>query len=253
MDAAKLQRAIEKIPPADGYIISYSGGKDSLALIDLTLRTGKRVVAFFMYKIPHLDSTQFICNYARQRFAIEVLELPHWSTSHDLREGKFRARGMDVPLLKVPDIENVARQKTGLKWVGVGYKKLDSLERRGMLTDWYKKYGEPVNPDRGVFTCIDDWSHKDVREHLAQSNIEVPSMDSGGLNGISLAPHSLAWLRTYWPQDYQRMLRYFPYAVAQADRVPMIEASREQRRLAKAAARKAAREQASEPDQTSDI
>lgn len=150
---------------------------------------------------------------------------------------------MNVPLLKVTDIEHVARLKTGLRWIGVGYKKNDSLERRGMLTDWYKRYGGPANPDRGVYTPIDDWSHKDVREYLAEHNIVIPSIDkSGGQSGISTAPHSMAWMRENWPDDYQRMLKVFPYAVAQADRVPMIDRMKEEKRQRRIAERKAAKE-----------
>lgn len=253
MDAAKQASALQKIPPADGYIISYSGGKDSLALVDLALKTGKRTVAFFMYSIPHLDSTKFICDYARERFGIDVFELPHWATSHDLREGRFRARAMNVPLLKVTDIERMARLKSGLRWIGVGYKKQDSLERRGMLTDWYTKYGGPANPDRGVYTPIDDWSHRDVRDYLAAHNIVVPSIDkSGGQSGITTAPHSMAWLREFWPDDYKRMLRYYPYAVAQADRVPMLDALKEQKRQARIAERRA-RKEANEQNQAPSV
>ena len=36
----------------DAALVSYSDGKDSRAVMDMALRTFKRVEAFFMYLIP---------------------------------------------------------------------------------------------------------------------------------------------------------------------------------------------------------
>ena len=242
----------QNIPPANGYILSYSGGKDSLAVLDVTVQTGKPVVAFFMYYVPNMDFTRYWCDFARLRWGIKVLEYQHWGISHNLREGLFRARPMaGIPLLKVGDIERLARRDSGLWWIGYGYKKCDSLERRGMITGWYNKWGRPWDEKRGVYAPLDEWSDRQVKEYLTSRDIPVPGLSGAKSNGISLAPRELAWLRDEWPDDYKRVLKYFPYAVGQADRVPMLDEYKEQKRAEMRAARKAAKE--NEPNPTPDV
>lgn len=205
--------------PADAVLLGYSGGKDSLALLDLCVRAGARVEAFFMYFLPGLDYTEYWCEFARNRWGVAVRQYQHWSTTYYLRRGVFR-QAVDVPSLSIQDIEFCARKDAGVEWIGYGYKKIDSLERRAFLgRDW----PGGVNASAKKFTLLSEWNNTDVRSYLSRRRIPIPESDGRRSSGICLTPECLAWLRAEWPDDYRRILKTFPFAAAQADRADGIK------------------------------
>ena len=43
---------------SDACLVAFSGGKDSLVVMDMSLRSFSRVEAFFMYLVPGLESVE---------------------------------------------------------------------------------------------------------------------------------------------------------------------------------------------------
>lgn len=204
------------LPPVDAVLIAYSGGKDSLALVDLCVRNGKRVECFFMHFLPDMDYSRYWIEYAIRRWGVTVRSYQHWNTTYFLRRGVFRT-GPDtsIPKLTIGDIERTAREDSGIEWIGYGYKKIDSLQRRGFLThDW----PDGINPERKCFAPLAEWNNTEVKAYLSRRRIPIPGIDGKRSTGISLMPTCLAWLRDEWPDDYKRVLKVFPLAEAQADR-----------------------------------
>lgn len=202
----------------EGVLVSYSGGKDSLATLDLTVAHYGRgqVEAFFMYWVPNMDYSRVICDYATERWGVPVTQVPHWALSGFLREGAFCPERPDCPLIKVVDVEAAVRARTGKFWIGFGYRKQESIERRAMLTaDW----PGGINRQRGGFAPIADWTTRDVRAYIRRQRIAIPSEVLASRQfGITLAPVEMDWLRRNFPKDYERVLEVFPYARAQAAR-----------------------------------
>jgi phosphoadenosine phosphosulfate reductase len=202
----------------EGVLVAYSGGKDSLATLDLAVAHygAASVEAFFMYFVPGMDYTRVICDYAAERWGVHVQQVPHWALSELLREGHFCQERPDCPRVKVVDVEAAVRRRTGKFWIGFGYRKGESIERRAMLTaDW----PGGRNPQRGGFAPIADWTTRDVRAYIRRQRIAIPSEVLASRQfGITLAPVEMHWLRRHFPADYERVLQVFPYARAQADR-----------------------------------
>lgn len=253
MVGAEAERAAAvgaaKLPPVDAVLVAYSGGKDSLATLDLCLRAGKRVEAFFMYFLPDMDYTEHWCSYAERRFRVKVHRLQHPMLSYYLRRGVFGGAVEDCPAVAFNDVEALARERSGMEWVGYGYKMADSPSRRSYLTfmaDWGVRI-DPVTrkpvyaPYAGQceqlkrFTPILDWSDREVKAYLSRRNIMLPGMSDRKVNGIALIPSVLAQLREMWPEDYRRILRVFPEAAAQADRVDLVKSQRQTARAVRAA------------------
>jgi phosphoadenosine phosphosulfate reductase len=203
-----------RLPNAPAVLVAYSGGKDSLATIDLCIRGGKRVEAFFMHFLPGLDYSEFWCDYARRTFGITVRQYQHWNTCYFLRRGVFRAP-VDVPVIKINDIEAAAREDSGLEWIGYGLKSIDSLQRRGRMNGW----ADGICPERQLFTPIKNWNNTEVLAYLSRRRIQIPSFAGKRSTGIDLTPETLYHFRTNWPEDYHRILRVFPHAEGQADRI----------------------------------
>lgn len=215
-----------KLPDADSLLIAYSGGKDSLATLDICCRAGKCIEAFFMYFIPGMDYSDFWCRYAEQRWAIPVRRYQHWNTSYYLRHGLFR-EPVKAPKVTILDIEAAVREDSGLEWIGYGYKSIDSLQRRGMMNKWV----DGINPVRKIFTPIKTWNNTDVRSYLSRRRIDIPvQINAKRSSGMDLSPQCMEWMRREWPDDYRRVLKIFPHAEAQADRAAYI---REQDALSK--------------------
>jgi phosphoadenosine phosphosulfate reductase len=218
----------------EGVLVAYSGGKDSLAVLELAIEQYGRakVRPFLMYFIKGLDYTDAMCGWAEQRYGVEVLRVQHWNTAGYLRHGIFCTEHPDVPILKIKHVELHVRAETGLRWIGYGYRKQESLERRGMLSrDW----PDGICAKRGAFAPIMDWSTKTTIQFLRHRRIPIPgeSSASGRASGIDLSPRTMAWIRATWPADYRRILKVFPNAGYQADRHAIIEAQKERERKAR--------------------
>jgi hypothetical protein len=244
------------LPETEALLIAYSGGKDSLAVLDLAVASGKRVEAFFMFFIPGMDYTAHWTDLARRRYGIVVREYLHFGSIGMLRNGVFRSYPIDAPAVSITDIEAKARQDSGIEWIGYGYKSVDSLERRGMIHSWP---GGICHDARGkIFAPLKDWKNRDVFAYLTRRKLPIPRGDGSTRDfGIDAMPATLAWLREHWPDDYKRILKVFPFAAAQADRAEPLrlakEATRKQRRVEQQQQRKQRQQPTCREDKPADL
>ena len=200
-------------------LIGYSGGKDSLAVIDLAVHAGLEVTCFYMYFLPGMEISDKICSYAENRWGIRVLQYQHWNISYYLRRAVFRSTAINVPTLSITDIECAVRQDTGLDWVLYGFKSIDSLQRRGMMNRWKNN----CDFKRCICAPIKDWNNTDVLAYLNRKRIMTPvSSFERRSSGIGLTPLCMEWLRDKFPNDYNLVLKTFPHAIAQASRAQFI-------------------------------
>ena len=214
-------------PDADGVIVAYSGGKDSLCVLDLAVQHYRRVEAFFMYFVPGLEYTRVTVDYAEQRFGIKVRLIPHWCVAGFLYYGAFRDEVDDVKQGTMQERIGHVRALTGLQWCGVGYRIQESLMQRRWLSV-RKGWKDGLSPD-GRWAPIYNWSTKQVIAHLRGRRITVPGMSASENyrpSGIDLSSESLSWLRRAWPRDYEVIIATFPWAAAEADRADAYIAAR---------------------------
>lgn len=209
------------LPACDSVLLAYSGGKDSLASLDLCVRAGKRVIAVMFVLLPGLDYYRTWQEYAERTWGVEVRQYQSADSAYYLRNGICRfVPDPTVPPLKPKDIETAIRQDTGLEWIGYGYRKNDSFERRAMLGH---DYPGGVCEKWHRFAPVYDWTTAEVLAYLSARRIADAKQDkkAGKCSGLSLLPQPMAWLRENWPDDYKRVLEVFPLAAAQADRAAL--------------------------------
>lgn len=204
-----------QFPFADALIVAYSGGKDSLACMELVSRAGKRIEPYIMSFLPGLDYTAHWVDFAWKRWRVKVREYPHPGTIEYLRSGTMARQAYDIPVLKHTDVEMVVRQETGLRWLVYGYKRSDSIERNAMMASW----PNGVDHRRKIVAPIHRWTQRQVRAYLTVVGIpyEEP-YEKRKSNGVGLAPDDMRWIKSDWPGDYRRILKVFPNAAAQIDR-----------------------------------
>lgn len=211
------------LPSAPDVLLAYSGGKDSLACMDVCISAGRRVEAFFMYFLPGMDLTEYLCGYAEQRYGITVHRVQHWMLSAMLRSGTFRlVPSLSTPRIRLVDVERYVRGKSGMEWIAYGYRCADSVQRNAMIKSGTLEKSRRCAP-------IQSWQTRDVLAYLSRRHIEiVGSMASAGRrsSGIDLSPTCLEWLRQNWPSDYKKIIGVFPLAEAQAARAGEIRERR---------------------------
>lgn len=194
----------------DHILIAYSGGKDSLAVLDLCSRSFKRVSCFFMYFIPDLEVVEVMLDYARKRWGVEVLQYPHWITGKLIASGVYCSpswRLDDLPKWTVRDSYDMALLDSGATLMATGARRSDSMGRRLTLSSALKHWTDVVYPIIG-------WKQADVKAYLAMQGIPLPSSSGASTSGIDLSLPSLLWLADQHPRDFARICEVFPYAEA---------------------------------------
>ena len=191
----------------DECLVFYSGGKDSLVITDLCVRTFKRIVAVNMYFVPGLECIERQLDYGRKRWGLKIIQYPHWLLVRCLTDGVYCPNHVkfDDLDLKLGDIYKVARLDTGIKLVATGAKKADSQWRRRNLA---------TSSSENMLYPIVEWNKFDVLGYCKKQGIELPDSAKGNATGVDLSAPSLLWLYDHHPQDFKRLTEYFPYAEA---------------------------------------
>lgn len=190
----------------EGVLVSYSGGKDALATLDLCTRTFKRVVCFFMYLVPGLSVVEEQLDFARKRWGVEILQYPHWSTIQCLKHGIYCPFRDDLPAdYTLSDIYNLARDDAGLRLIANGNKKADSEFRRKNAAAWQRA---------DVLCPLREWNKLEVLAYLALHKIPVPKTKTGKTEsavGVDLSMPALCQLHDNNPADFRKVVEWFPY------------------------------------------
>lgn len=211
----KTLRVLERAASEhDAVVVAYSDGKDSRVVMDLCLRSFKRVHAFFMYMVPGLECMDKALKEAEQRlgrvstFEGPIRQYPHWVLRKALANGVYsRPMSNDgLPEWKLDMIYKVAAKDAGVGLVATGAKATDSTWRRRMMGTWGNK-ANLVYP-------IGDWNKFQVLGYLQARGIPMPPSSGKSATGIDLSEPSLLWLHDTFPDDFERLCRVFPFARA---------------------------------------
>ena len=204
---ATLSDLENKAVAHEAVLVGYSGGKDSMAVIDLCLRSFKRVEAFFMYFVPGLECTEQAIREAEVRYGITIRQYPHWLLRKCLFEGVYcnsSHKMNDVPEWKLQDVYQLALADAQVSVLATGAKKSDSLWRRRQMSSWCKE----------VLTPLREWNKLDVLAYLKLQHLPIPASSGRSATGIDLSTPSLLWLNDTYPDDFKRLCTVFPYAEA---------------------------------------
>lgn len=195
---------------SDSCIVAYSGGKDSLAVMDMCVKSFKTVVPFFMYFVPGLECVEKQMAYCKERWGLEVMMYPHWLLYKCVARGIFCDEHYskdDLVELSLLEIYSWVRQETGIHWLATGAKKSDSIWRRKCYFASTKSWDWAIYP-------LKEWGKFDVFAYLEANKIPIPDSSGKNATGIDLSTPSLLWLHDKHPNDFKKLLRYFPFAEA---------------------------------------
>ena len=208
----RLHRAREQHPYC---LVACSGGKDSLATLDIVTRVWPKshVEAFHLYLVPglrcELDQVERAC----RRYKILLHKEPHWMLAQYFKAGKFhpKVRAVGIRNLTQRDVEAQLRKKSNIDWIAYGHRQSDSVSRR-----CYLRQRGIVDPIHKRITPIHDWTNDMVHAYLRQRRIPIPPVRFGQTKrrstGFDLTAPVLQWVAEHYPEDIDRILEFFPLA-----------------------------------------
>lgn len=194
-------------------ILFYSGGKDSLVLVDMLTKAGFKVNCVFMYFVKDLDHMNIYLNYARKKYGVEILELPHFMLSQYINDNYYAFHQSEpVPNIKQGDIDTAARAHFKCDWIITGAKASDSMVRNFMMKSYLlnsicegTKHAYPLSA----------WKKGDVLAYLKQNRMPMPinyNSSNKKSSGLDLNGEILLYLREKYPNDLKKVLEVFPLA-----------------------------------------
>jgi hypothetical protein len=199
----QLDEAAER---SSSCLLAFSGGKDSLVCADLVCKKFAHVEAFFMYLIPDLECVEKALEFGRKRWGLKLHQFPHWMCWRQHKWGVFCHPQPELSDVKLNQIYDMARTKTGIDLIVTGAKDSDSMWRKRQLGTWGKK--------PNMFYPIQKWNKLQVLGYLKSHGIPLPDSSHKNATGVDLSDPSLLWLHKNHPSDYARLLREYPFAEA---------------------------------------
>jgi len=202
--ADHLEQAIETVR-GKHVIVSFSGGKDSLVVMDLAVRHAASVHAFFLELLPLtvMDAQLAI---AEQRWGIPIRRLPHWLRYEYWKFGAYCFHHSEMAELRLNDLYGVIRKESGAKLIVTGAKASDSL--------WRRRTGVAKFAGDDLKAPLWHWSKKDVLQYLRAKKIPQPDNDGRNATGIDLSYPSVLWLYDNYPDDFRRLEQLYPFVGA---------------------------------------
>lgn len=191
-------------------LLFLSLGKDSLVLLDLIYPKFDRIVCIFMYFVKGLEHIERWIGWVKAKYPkIEFVQVPHWNLTYILRGGLYCVPNPKVKLLKLADVVKSMQFKYGIRYVFLGMKKADGMNRRLML----KSYEGNSYESNGLVYPLADWTQRDILAYMKQHRLPEPVRYSlKASSGVGFNLDCMLWLEKNHPQDLQRIYRVFPMA-----------------------------------------
>lgn len=211
-------KAMSKI--TKDVIVAFSGGKESIVVLDMCFRYFDKVTPFFMYICPNLSFQERTIQWYEKKYQTEIIRLPHMDVGEFYRYGSFRRPDPTYPVVSINDIYQYVRLETDTWWIAAGERIDDSIVRRAMI-----KHSGSIDVKRGRFYPVSGWKKREIQDYIRFHNLYL-GQDSRklGFSFKSLWGKELLMLKNYFPDDYEKILRLYPFAAAGVKREEMLAA-----------------------------
>ena len=195
--------------------LAFSCGKDSLAAWIALKHAGVEVVPAYMYYIPGLRFVDDQIRAYEDHFQVRIRQYPHPLLMHSLAAAAFQPPAR-VPVLAAADVPQIGYETMwdlivedlGMAgaWRADGVRAAASIQRRASFV----KHGV-IKPKSRKVSVIADWLKGKVVEVIKadraplSADYEVFGRSFDGLDARFSAP-----LRRAYPDDFERLRRWFP-------------------------------------------
>ena len=218
LKSIELYKKIAEI--SDTILIGFSLGKDSIASF-LTLKQSgvfKKIIPYYMYSIPDLSFINNSISYFENYFETHIYQLPHPSLYRMLNNLVFQSPE-NCEIIENFNFPNFTHEQLHTEFLkdlklpqstftAIGVRACDSILRRITI----EKYG-CVNYKKHTFYPIWDWNLQKVKDCLHDNKIKIPvDYELFGRSFDGLDYRFLKPIKQRFPDDYEKILKYFPLA-----------------------------------------
>lgn len=208
----------------DTILMAFSCGKDSIGAWLACRPHFRRIVPFHMYLVPGLKFVERSLRYYEEFFGTPIIRVPHPSLYRMLNQFVFQApqncaviEAANLADFEYHEIYTQIRAREGLSntaYAASGVRAVDSPYRLVAI----KRYG-PINHKKRHFYPIWDWRKPRLLDELRRAKIMLPPdyrVFGRSFDGVDY--RFLDPIRRTWPDDYARILQFFPLAEVEIKR-----------------------------------
>lgn len=202
----------------DTILLAFSCGKDAIGAWLECRKHFPRIVPYYMYFVPGLQFVEDSIRYYEDFFGCHIHRIPHPSFYRLINNFVFQPpqrrpiiEAAELPDSTFLDMQNELRESLGLGkecFVASGVRAADSPQRRVTI----KKYG-PISEKAGQFLPIWDWNKDRLVSEIRAAGVKLPidyKIFGRSFDGIDY--RFLEPMRVHLPDDYRRVLDWFPLA-----------------------------------------
>lgn len=220
----------------DTALLAFSTGKDSIAAWLQLRKYFKRVIPFYKYHVPGLKFVERSLKYYEDFFGCHIWRLPSPALVGWISCGVYQppdrvdyiCRELAQPPGVYTDetVTDILRFNLGLSddvYTAVGVRMADSPMRRVTV----KTHGA-INHARQSFYPVYDWVKADLLREFNEAKIKLPAdyrLFGNTFDGLTYK--YLKPMREYYPDDYKRLLEWFPFAELDIARYEGLESIRD--------------------------
>lgn len=207
---------------SDECLLAFSGGKDSIAAWLHMRPHFKRIVPVYYYLVPDLGFIERGLRYFEEWFGTPIIRMPHPSLHRMLSNWVFQSpersraevlHAAGLPAVNYNDLRAaVAVMNLGWKaedaWIAVGTRAADSPHR--MVH--FRKRG-PVNATTRQFYPVWDWNKARLVKAISDAGVKLPAeyrVFGRSFDGLDF--RFLHGIKKHWPEDFAKILQWFPLA-----------------------------------------
>jgi sulfate adenylyltransferase subunit 2 len=188
-------------------------GKDSIALLDLMRPYFDEILCVYMYIVPNLEHINKYIKHAETKYNVKFIQTPHFALYSYIKSGYLGIKkNENTKLLRLSQITENVCLKYGIEWAFFGFKQSDSMNRRLMLRTYENNN---INYKNKKCYPLSEWKNADVLKYIETKRLTNP-INYGALaqsQGTSISDlNFLLWCKTNYPNDYKKILSYFPLA-----------------------------------------
>ena len=208
----KVENAIKLIrenEPDDGYVVAFSGGKDSCVVLDLTKRAGVKYEARF--SVTSVDPPELL-DFIKEHHPEVVWRYPKESMFELIV--RFRIMPTRVSRFCTSRLkERFGKNETTI----LGIRRSESRTRANRPTVEYRQSRKLVHP-------IGDWSYDDVWEYIHSQKLPYCSLYDEGFHRIGCvmcacqSPHVRRREAARWPEIAQKYREAANEAIARGQK-----------------------------------
>lgn len=199
-------------------LLAFSRGKDSIAAWLACRDSGIPVVPYHWEGVPGLSFVRESLDYFEDYFGTRIATYPHPAFYRRLKNRVFQPperweviEALDFPTPSIRQWEDRIRTDLGLppdSWCVDGARAADTLARRTALTKLGYLRGTTMKA-----SLIGDWRKHEVYATIERHGVELP-IDYGiwGRSFDGIGYDYLAPLKRHLPDDFERVLDWFPLA-----------------------------------------